>query len=558
MRLLPLVGLCCLFSQVVPAAGVLIREVRVEADFRIDESALLKVIDIREGERFDNDLVIIALEQVRSYLYSRGWYYVRVEYPQITADDEGRLQLLFTLKEQIPSVISKINFSGMRYFSDDKLKQILLLPTVPNIALSELDKLMERVLNLYLQRSYLFARVRLDSLYQNETGLTAVIGIDEGKPLNHVNYVFRGNETTRDKTLLAISGINQVRQITPEVLRRAEANIIRKAYIRNCRIDPVNENTLLFTVEEGKMTYLEGVLGVNEQNDQTNLSGQVRFRFLNLWGTDRSIRLVWRELPTKSGELELAYHESGSLRFPLAADFTLHRSRRDSTWIKMFARADIYMYQLNNRYGIQLETESIHPGVRRPTLIDKSANSKTGVFWRYENVDYPPNPTKGMEFNVQYRWIWTDDPGVKKIRNATELDARFYIPISRRLVAAQQTHLRDLNDANARDYELWTLGGYNSLRGFAEESFSSWRLGWMNWEMRYRVTPESRVYLFFDNAALALDKDTYQAGIMGIGIGISMSSRIGQVSVEYGLGFQDGSFVSLGNGFIHLGLDTSY
>ncbi len=558
MRLLLLVGLCCLFSQVVSAAVVLISEVRVEADFRIDESELLNVIDIREGERFDNDLVIIALEQLRSYLYSRGWYYVRVEYPQITADDEGRLQLHFTLKEQIPSVISRINFSGMRYFSDDKLKQILLLPAVPDIALNELDKLMERVLNLYLQRSYLFARVSLDSLYQNETGLTAVIGIDEGKPFNPVNYVFRGNETTRDKTLLAISGVNQVRQITPEVLRRAESNIIRKAYIRNCRIDPINENTLLFTVEEGKMTYLEGVLGVNEQNDRTNLSGQVRFRFLNLWGTDRSIRLFWRELPTKSGELELAYHESGSLRFPLAGDFTLHRSRRDSTWIKMFARADIYMYQLNNRYGIQLETESIHPGVRRPTLIDKSTNSKTGVFWRYENIDYPPNPTKGMEIDLQYRWIWTDDPGVKKIRNATELDASFYIPISRRLVAAHHTHLRNLNDTNALDYELWTLGGYNSLRGFAEESFFSWRLGWMNWEMRYRVTPESRVYLFFDNAALALDKDTYQADIMGIGIGISMSSRIGLVSVEYGLGFQNGSFNSPGNGFIHLGLDTSY
>lgn len=557
-RLLLLSCLCFLGWQGLSAIDTVIGEVTIGADFRVDEKALLKVIDLREGEVFENDRVLAAVDRLRSYMVSQGYYYVEVSYPQIIPADKGNLLISFQLYERINPHVTQVRFTGMRYFSDDKLKQLLLLTTVPNIPLKELERLKERVLNLYLQRSYLFARIEVDSLYRNDTGLTAVIGIDEGKPFSPQNNVFRGNKTTRENTLLAISGLNQAKQITPDVLRRAEANVLRKSYIRSCRIDPVNDNTLLFTVEEGKMTYLEGVLGVNDQAGQTKLSGQVRIRFLNLWGTDRAIRLFWRQLPTQSGELELKYHESGSLRFPLAGDLTLYRSVRDSSWIKMSARAEVYMYHTYHRYGVQLEAESITPGIRRPAVIDRSSNSKTGVFWHYENVDYPPNPTRGTELDLQYRWIWTDDPGVKNVRNALELNAWFYIPISRRLVGAQGTHLRDLNDSNAREYELWTMGGHHSLRGFDEDSFKSWRLGWMNWELRYRITPESRVYLFIDNGIYALDRESYQTGLIGVGLGITMSSRIGMVSVVYGLGAQDGHVPSPGNGFVHLGLDTYF
>ncbi len=47
-------------------------------------------------------------------------------------------------------------------------------------------------------------------------------------------------------------------------------------------MEPVNENTLLINIEEGKMTYLEGVLGIDRINEELKLSGQIRLQFLNL------------------------------------------------------------------------------------------------------------------------------------------------------------------------------------------------------------------------------------------------------------------------------------
>ena len=142
-----------------------------------------------------------------------------------------------------------------------------------------------------------------------------------------------------------LSGLENIDLITPEVLTQAEENIQRKSYIRNCNVEPVNENTLLINIEEGKMTYLEGVLGMNRINEELKLSGQIRLQFLNLWGTDRAIKLFWKQIPTSNSELSLSYHESGIPGIPVAGDFELYRAQQDSTWIKTRGILEVY-YQM--------------------------------------------------------------------------------------------------------------------------------------------------------------------------------------------------------------------
>jgi hypothetical protein len=45
--------------------------------------------------------------------------------------------------------------------------------------------------------------------------------------------------------------------------------------------------------------------------------------------------------------------------------------------------------------------------------------------------------------------------------------------------------------------------------------------------------------------------------LIGIGGGIKLGTRLGILSIEYGLGYRDKSFGSLGSGMIHLGLDIA-
>ena len=540
------------------AATAKLNQIQILSEIDTDTEALVTVSGLQPGADFDSGQVSEAIALIQTRLQSEGHYFVRIPYPDLLPQEDGSIVVVFHISEVMEARIRRVDFVGNRYLSTAKLRQMLVLPEETDLPIASLAKLQQQILNIYLNRSYLFARVEIDSLVQDE-GLRAVISITEGKPLAIRNYIVKGNKTTKESTLLNLSGINRARYITPEVLQQAEQNILRKSYIKTCSIVPVDDQNLLIRIEEGNMTYLEGVVGLTEQQSgQRDFSGMLRLRFLNLWGTDRSLKLYWRQLPAQSGELEFSYHESGSVHYPVAGDISLYRATQDTTWIKTSTTAEIYYYMLYQRYGVELALEQIRPGSRRPIIITRMDNKILGLFWSYQRSDHSSNPSRGWDVDVRYRFIFSDDAVGKPQKNAIETNLQAYVPLSLRLVGAVGFHLRDLNDPEAEIYEQYSMGGYNSLRGYREDEIRSWRLGWMSYELRYRMSPESRTYLFCDNGFFANAKNSTKYDLFGVGLGIKVKTRLGILGIEYGLGYRDKRFMDLGSGMIHAGIDSSF
>lgn len=550
--------LAILLGSALSAQDAEIGSIGFESQIRLDEAELARQIELKPGQSFDRDAVLRSLEAIKLYLNQQSNPFIEVPFPQIIPDEEGKLRIIFQINEILSSSIGQLEIVGMRYFSEAKLREILLLKEDSSMELQDLPDLMNRILQLYLSRSYLFARVELESLEAGDS-LKAVIRVNEGRPMRVENYLFAGNKITRDNTLLVLSGLSRLRTITPAALNQAEANILRKNYIRSCLIEPIDESTILISVEESRMTYLEGVFGFNETSSgRRDLSGLVRLKFLNLWGTDRALELYWRQLPSGTGDLELSYHESGTLRVPVAGDLSLYRSVQDSTWIKTRSSLDVYYYLLYQKYGIELAFEQITPGPRRPIVIDRNSSRSVGALWSFFQTDNATNPTRGTNVDLRYRFIWSDQSEGKKQKTALEVDAGIYYPLSNRWIGALGLHARNLDDPQAKSYELFSMGGYNSLRGFAEDAFQSWRLGWVNYEIRYRITPQTRSYIFVDQGFIAEDKDKLKSDLFGFGFGLRVSTRIGILGLEYGLGYQDKGWMDIGSGMIHMGLDTEF
>ncbi|MDP2173822.1 MAG: BamA/TamA family outer membrane protein [Candidatus Cloacimonadaceae bacterium] len=531
-----------------------IREVSYSADFPFDEVRLRQVSGLRKGAEYSPELLKMAITAMQTELSRQGRHFVKIPYPELIPVSEEELDLSFLLDEIISSRQVSVHFVGMRYFSEAKLKQVLLIGEERRFSIDELPGLMNLILDQYRQRAYLFAKVSLDSLVYGDA-LGAWLRIEEGKPFKAERYYFEGNQYTRDQTLIKLSGLAQKPLITPQALDQAEQNILRKAYIRDAIIEPIEENSLLIKIEEGKMTYLEGILGINQRELKTELSGLLRLKFLNLWGSDRSISLYWKE-HSGSGELELSYHESGLNRFPLSGDLYLYRAVQDSSWIKSQVRAEIYSYFANHRYGIEMVGESIAPGMRRPIIVDKNARRSIGAFWRFDNSRPRINPAKGIEADLVYRIIYSDL--AKRFRDAFEADYSTYLRISNRFVTSLGFHLRNLNDTAALDYELYKMGGYSSLRGYGEDEIRSHRLGWANYELRYHLSPQSRAFVFFDHGAYALPLNRFKSDLLALGLGIKVNTRLGILGIAYGLGYRENGFADFGSGMVHAGLDLSF
>ncbi len=543
---------------VLPCTSLTVEKLSWEANFPIDSIVLDQVSGLELPQSYEPERVQKALDNLQTYFQSKNRYFIKLPFPELIPVADSLLELHFSLTEILPSDDIQLRFTGMRYFSEAKLKDLLLISDKQLFSLSDVDRISNMILELCHQRGFLFAQVQLDSLVLDQ-GLIAWLKVNEGKVFKAQNIHFQGNEHTRDAVLLKLSGLNLSKTITPKELEDANRKLLVAPYIADAMVEPIDETSLLFKIKEGRMTYLEGILGYDGAVKQ--LSGKIRLKFLNLWGSDRSLALNWQQDKLQK-MLELSYHESGPLHFPLEGDIFMSSSSRDTLWTKSIAAAGIQTRIQDHKLGLEFAfTDNLIDASLAKEARKHHRNRSIAAIWQYDSAFPAQNPHKGWQAKAAYRYIHSQN---KQWTAAVELDSGIYIPLGQHPVLAIGMHYRDLDDPNANAWDLYQMGGYENLRGYKQAEFSSWRLGFLSWEFRWTIDQYSRIQLFFDHGILAKrdagnpNNIVYQKDIFAFGFGFKVRTRLGLLGIDYALANREKGLSKLGAGMIHAGLDTSF
>jgi outer membrane protein assembly factor BamA len=532
-------------------SALIIGEISFEADFAVSETELREASGLIMGEEYQPQRVTDAIAALQKHLTTKGEYYIKIPNPELIALGEDSLKLSFTLQSVMPSSRIRIRYTGLRHFSESTLHDLAFSSLQDSYALADLPIYMQRVSDIYQDRGYLFARVELDSLVAGEEP-TAWIRVQEGNIFAPKRFHFRGNKITRESTILKTTGLLGQSIITPAKLQQAEQNLRSRPYITSGTILPVDDQSLLIEITEGRMTYLEGLLGISEDGGTRKISGLLNIDFQNLWGSDRGIKLYWRSNPNQYSELKFRYHESGLPSLPLAADLELARSSQDSLWILSSVGAELYYKTLYQKFGISGSGRSVLPG-SGSSVVQQSRSQRLGAFWTYQSTLGERIPTNGLQVNAAYHYIFNEGTN----NGVLEASTKLYKPLKGRLIGHLGLNYRSYEKHEVAEYDLYRMGGFRSLRGFREDEFKSWRLAWLNSELRYMLGPQSMLYAFYDHGLIAKGKTELQKDLLAIGVGISMGTRLGILSLGYGLPYRDKGFSSFGLGIIHMGLDIA-
>jgi len=541
----------CLLLVSLPLPAIRIAEIRMDAESISDPNALIAASKLKVGDEYDPDRVSEAIQNMQRYLAEKGEYYVSIPNPELQVISGDQLLLHFRPAILVSGSSTRLRYTGLRHFSASTLHDLAYTSAEGEYPLSQLTPIMQRVADIYHSRGYLFVRVELDSLVLDD-GLCAWIRVNEGAQLNPKKYLFRGNNITRESSILKNSGLLGQNPITPAKLLQAEQNLKSKSYINDCRIIPVDSESLLFEISEGRMTYLEGLLGISEDAGKRKISGLLNIDFQNLWGSDRAINLYWRSNPNQYSELRFRYHESGLPSLPLAADFTLARSTQDSLWILSSVGCDLYYKSLYQKYGLSFAMQSILPGTSTSD-VEESTSQRLGAFWSYQNTMGERIPASGLELDASYKYILNEGPD----NGSLEAGAAIYKPLRGRFIAHLALRLKGYERENVAEYELYRMGGFRTLRGFREDEWRSSRLAWINSELRYMTGPQSMLYIFYDHGVMQDEAQELKADVFALGAGISIGTKLGIMSLGYGLPFRDNGFVDIGLGMVHMGLDIA-
>ncbi|MBN1948737.1 MAG: BamA/TamA family outer membrane protein, partial [Candidatus Cloacimonetes bacterium] len=480
------------FSQ----TDIRISEIVLEGNTIYSDAELLKVIRSAPGQKFDQHRVNRDAQAISDYYQFQGYYNIRVAPTGFLTDDVPQIVVIFHIEEASEIEIDSLLLSGNSYVSANILRTAL--PAGP-YSLSQLPSLLNRIQTYYNDLGFFFTSTELTGLEADSIGYTALVQIRENLPMQQRNYQFTGNTITRDHTLLKISRLEHYPVLSPEILEKAGDNISRKRYIRHCQIVPLQNDQLLISVIEDRMTSFSGILGYqNTDSDQKRLSGYLNIDLLNLFGTDRSLSLEWQRFMADRSRIWMGYHEAGPLHIPLAADFSLSREEADSTYITSCLSTDIFYYYAFSQYGLHFSRDSYYPGSRLPQLIERTDLFRSGIFWNFDNLDYYFNPTRGMLISLKYYTVFSCIAGKRIIKSASELSSQYLYKLPGRFVSSTKAELRLIENREITEFEYFRLGGIRNLRGFLDDQFSGYQTVYLSQELRYLLDRESRIFLFLD------------------------------------------------------------
>lgn len=464
-----------------------------------------------------------------------------------------------------------IAFTGNRAFSDSYLRDRLKGPGAGFFSQRTLEADIEKLLSLYENTGYPFASITPGQFRTEGDRVDFLLQIDEGPRLRIAGITPRGLEFTRPHVVSREFRIRRGEFFDQKRIDRGIRRLRNSGLFRD-----VGEPVVLLAEEEGwcvvevplretKGNRFSGLLGYDpgSQSREATITGELLLEANNLLGSGRKARLDWRKQTTTTLSLEAIYEEPWFLSRPVALRGQINHRIQDSTFAWTSGLISVLLQPsdlLEVRLGLGAE-RSVPQGSSGP-VEDRSRKGKAIFGITRRTLDPPLNPDRGSEAVIEVELGLKEEfpPGESRRAFTVQkvgLDLTEIRPVVGHQAIALLGHARSLfsDESPVPSYELFTLGGWRSLRGYREEEFRGTKVASATAEYRFLVSDRGRFFVFLESG--------YASGEAGrgtrtvkpaYGFGFRLPSYLGTLGVDYGIA--GGS--NPAEGMVHVGLVNDF
>jgi len=380
---------------------------------------------------------------------------------------------------------------------------------------SRINTQIDSLLDWYENNGYPFVSIKPEDFKLKEQKVSYTLKVDRGPKVIITEVDFSGKMNTNPNALRKALGFPKrflySENLIKERLKRLksyEVFLIKnhrvmkrdKAYILNIELEELKSNEVW-----GGFSYLP-----------PELSGSFHLNFKNILGTLRRAEMGYEKWE-RNLRFGLNYLE------PLGT-FSIGINLDHITYDTLYSRTSLFGFSELPKGIFRIKGE-----IGWERTIPYSQIYWIGSGGSVETMDYPRNPRRGVYGSLLARFGKRNSS--EEIR--TLLDYEMVLPLYKSLNIFSGLHFRDIHTQDSLNlYDLFSLGGAKSLRGYREFSFFSSRLGWLNNELRLLGRRDSRVFLFWD---MGFYKERDYKIKTGYGLGMRVDSRIGVLELDYGI-----------------------
>ena len=521
---------------------------------------VLAVLGVAEGSAFDRATVASGADSLLRLYADLGRPFARVEASWDSTS--GGVEVQVSIAEG-----PEVRLEGLEFRADGGpvpealLRSLDLRPGV-HLTRGALLADTDAILSSYADRGRPFAEVTLPTTVELSTdgGLSGRVEIREGTDTWFGDVVVAGNVATREHVIARETGIERGEVYSETRLSEVRPRLERLPFLDSVEepvvaVDPESgEATVGVAVAEGTSNRISGAIGLSGGQDTAEeLTGLVDIELGNIAGTGRAAAAAWARIRENQTEISFSYTEPWILGSPVDVGVAGSQSVRDTLYTT--TEGDLLV---TARVGDRTRlTWSVGAARYVPGEAGESTttSARTALSAAYDGTDAPWNPTEGTRLSagVEYSAKEVTDTGREESAGTLTAEAQGFLRVRSRQVLALRGRIESL--ASTEDevpfHELLVLGGARSLRGYREEQFRGTRVALASVEYRFLLGRRSRAIAFVDVGHWYRDgsnpaKDTN----LGYGIGLRGDTRLGTISIDYGLGEGD----NLLDGKLHAGL----
>jgi len=426
-----------------------------------------------------------------------------------------------------------------------------------------LDSLRNVMVKKMVEEGYSFSRIKTKYLGMNQQQPKVELSFILGNQRIINGFVLKGYEKVPKRFVKNLEKEYNGKIYDARNLKEIQRSLQNHSFVTLERPPQTlftKDSTKVFLfLQKKKASTFDGMIGFgNDDKQKFALNGSINVNFKNLLNGFETVNIFWQRTPDKGQTFNLQTDVPYVAKSNLGLNVNLNIFRQDSTYAVVKFQPAVY-YHINNRQRLGLRGTFENSVVLDSLQINGNDYNKTGFGLWYEFTKPSENPLFLYQSKIRLEADLLSTNYTSKNANAHQMHYYLFAEHNQPIAGNHWVNLKAESSMLNSNQELSTnellrFGGWNSLRGFNENSLYADFYYYANAEYRY-ITGEKA---FFDTFLQygQLRNKTLQVSpkFYSFGLGFNFFLPIGLMSFQISNGNEFGNPIKFNETKIHWGI----
>jgi len=471
--------------------------------------------------------------------------YIENQLIENTRENDSSYTAKFSLGDRIKSIHIYIgkNPEIKDLISLDKTKDTITLPY------GKIESFLSETLQKLEQNGFALAKLKLINIQKIKQSLYAALQFESGQQRQLNTIVVKFDESDK-KNNFPEGHLKQINRkyhngtFNQDVVRKIHDDFDKFSFVNQIKYPEIlftKDTTKVYVyLEKRKSNSFDGFIGfTNNENKKLAFNGYLDLTLENALKAGEQFSLNWKSdgnnQKTFKASIDLPY----LFKSPVGFKAQIYIFKQDSIFQNTKTAIDLgYLVDYNTRIylGYQSTESSDIQNTNNSTISDYNNSFLTSNLeytkFDYINSTFPKKASLSLTLGTGKRTTngFEETIGTNK-QTFINVNAMYNFYLNKKNCININYQNYFLKSDTYIINELYRFGGFNSIRGFAENSLQANFMTAIITEYRYIISRELFVHSIMDYAYYQDDSSTTKGNLLGIGIGLGLKTKNGLLKI---------------------------